>query len=642
MEENKKLLLDYLNKKNNWISSQELSALLSVSTRTIRSYVKQLNTAYQDHELIFSSPQGYKINTEYYKLIKNKKDEHENIETPDQRIAYIRNKLITHPEGYNLYNFCTDLYVSEETILNDINTLQTFFKSFSLEVKKKESTILYLYGLERDKRKMIRYIINLESTENFIPTEALSMFSMNLNENEYNNFRNSLLAIFNKYNLFINDYALNNITLHLIVMTQRITRGLKISENVPINKIRNTKEAKAAEEINKYLNKNYEITMNNSELYYLTLTISSNTSGIDYALINANNIHNFIEDKYILITKQVVQKAEEIFLIDIFNDDFLTKFTMHVRNLMIRANNKFYAKNPLTKKIKETYPLIYEMAVFIAMELQKQEKIYINEDEIAYLAIHIGAEIEKNNFLKNKVTAVFIYADYYNVHTNAYNKIAKTFNDDLEIVNSISINNFSPKKIKADLIISSIPILSNNHTTIIVNPFINDDDIYNIKSAINKIKKSKKQINIRKYLEFFFSPILFKKNFYLKDEFDMIKHLTEEVISLKYAKPDFYEEVIQREKISSTAFGNLVAVPHAMKQNSNKSFISITINEKPMHWGNHLVNIIVLIGISINDRAAFNDVFDALIEILSEPCNIQNFIKCKNFDEFLATLSNMI
>ncbi|SHJ82790.1 lichenan operon transcriptional antiterminator [Clostridium cavendishii DSM 21758] len=642
MEENKKLLLEYLKKKNDWVSSKQLSILLSVSTRTIRNYVKQLNTAFENQELIFSSSLGYKINLEYYNLIKSKKKEHENIETPQQRIDFIRNKLIIHPEGYSIYNLYTDLYVSEETILSDINVLQTFFKSFNLEVIKKDGEVLYLQGLERDKRKMIKYIINLESAEDFIPTEALSMFAMNLNEEQYKDFRNSILSIFNSNGLFINDYALNNVTLHLIVMVQRIAKVLNISEYVPIDKIKNTIEAKVAEEINIYLNKTYEINLNDSEIYYLTLTISSNTSKINYALINANNIHNFIEDKYIKITKEAVENAEKIFLLDIFNDEFLTKFTIHIRNLIIRANNNFYTKNPLTNKIKETYPLIYEMAVFIAMEIEKNADIQIKEDEIAFLALHIGAEIEKNNCFKNKITAVFVYADYYNLHTHAYDKIKHIFNDDLEIINATSINNFSLKEVNANLIISSVPIISDKHTTIIVNPFINDDDLNKIKSTINTIKKNNKQGNLKKYLEYFLSPILFKKNLYLYDKFDMIRCLTEEVITLGFTKPDFYKEVIQREKMSSTSFGNLVAVPHSMKQNAKKSFVSIVLNEKAIEWGEHLVNIVVLIGISPTDSSAFREIFDVLIEILSEPKNIQSLLKCNSFDEFFSTILNMI
>ena len=266
MEENKKRLLAHLLKTNDWVTSDELSILLSVSTRTVRNYVKQLNTTYKEYKPIFSSSRGYKINKKNYYLILNSNDKYNTVETPQQRINFIRNKLITHPKGYNLFVLSSDLFVSEETILADINSLQAFFKNFNIAIKKNNSMDFYLSGLERDKRKMIRYIVNNESSENFTPTKALAMFSMELNSTEYNNIRNSIHKILNKNNLFVNDYALNNITLHLIVMVQRIRQGLNIAENVQMEKIQNTKEAKVADEIKKYLNDSYGIIMNEKNL----------------------------------------------------------------------------------------------------------------------------------------------------------------------------------------------------------------------------------------------------------------------------------------------------------------------------------------------------------------------------------------
>ncbi|SCL88383.1 BglG family transcription antiterminator [Sporanaerobacter sp. PP17-6a] len=642
MEENKKRLLAHLLKTNDWVTSDELSILLSVSTRTVRNYIKQLNTTYKGYELIFSSSRGYKINKKNYYLILNNNDKYNTVETPQQRINFIRNKLITHPKGYNLFVLSSDLFVSEETILADINSLQAFFKNFSIVIKKNNSMDFYLSGLERDKRKMIRYIVNNESSENFTPTKALAMFSMELNSTEYNNIRNSIHKILNKNNLFVNDYALNNITLHLIVMVQRIRQGLNIAEDVQMEKIQNTKEAKVADEIKKYLNNSYGITMNESEFYYLTLTISSYTSEINYSLVNSHNIQDFIEGKYIDIAKQAIEKVKEVFSFDIFDDEFLPKFTIHIRNLMIRTYNGMYTKNPLTAKIKEAYPLIYEIAVFIALELQRYEDVYISEDEIAFIAIHIGAEIEKNNSFNKKVTAVFVYLDYYDTHLKAYNKIRKIFENSLEIINMVSINNFCLKEIKTDMIISCVPIISDDDNVIVVSPFISDEDVSNINSKLTMIKRAKKQKKIEGYLKSLFGSTLFKRNYYLKDEHLMIKNLTNEVIALKYANPEFYEEVEQREKMSPTSFNNLVAVPHSLKHNAYKSFISMVINEKPMKWGNQYVNIIVLIGISETDRSTFRDVFDILIEILSEPKNVQKLINCSDYDEFLATITNMI
>lgn len=58
--------------------------------------------------------------------------------------------------------------------------------------------------------------------------------------------------------------------------------------------------------------------------------------------------------------------------------------------------NNYYAKNPMTNKIKATYPLIYDIAVFIAQELNHDYNITLTEDEITFIAFHIGAYFENN------------------------------------------------------------------------------------------------------------------------------------------------------------------------------------------------------------------------------------------------------
>lgn len=58
--------------------------------------------------------------------------------------------------------------------------------------------------------------------------------------------------------------------------------------------------------------------------------------------------------------------------------------------------------------------------------------------------------------------------------------------------------------------------------------------------------------------------------------------------------------------------------------------------------GNYLVNVIVLIGTSSNDREAFKNVFDGIIELLYETENIRTLLKCSDYNDFITTLTNLL
>ena len=122
----------------------------------------------------------------------------------------------------------------------------------------------------------------------------------------------------------------------------------------------------------------------------------------------------------------------------------------------------------------------------------------------------------------------------------------------------------------------------------------------------------------------------------------MIENLTYECHELGLCDASFRNEVLKRESLSSTSFGNLVAVPHSLMQNALHSFLSVVINEKSMPWGNDQVNIIVLIGICKDDRKAFRELFDDLITMLSEPINVSKLIRCDSYDDFIKELTNML
>lgn len=637
MKINTETLLDLLYEKNDWVESSYLSDHFGVSSRTIRNYVNKINSS-NEEQMILSSYKGYRINENLYNKTKYDTKEY-SFDTPSQRSNYIVRKLLTSSVPLNIFELAEELYVSEPTIESDLKRARNFIRYFNLHILRDKEQ-LTMEGSERDKRKVISYLINLENYNDFM---SFTDFGFVSNNYQAEQLSREISEIFKKNDLYVNDYGLNNIMLHLIVTIERIMEKRNISEEVNLDKVDKTKDYTVAKEIKFLIENKYKITISDSELYYLTLTISSNSSVLDLSFVNSNNISEYIEEKYINITKNAIRKVEETYFLDTFSEDFLVKFTIHVRSLFKRITNNAYVKNPLVSRIKTTYPLIYDIAVFIANEFKDKENVFVNEDEIAFIAFHIGAYLENNKNYENKVTCIFVYADYYSMHQMAIDKISKTFENDLEIITAISVKDIKNKNITADLILSTVDtILDTNSPIININVFITDDDIIKIQNQVNKIKINKKSINMANHLTRFVSKKLLKKEFYKNDEFEMIEALTTECYELGLTDKSFKDEVLERESLSSTSFGNCVAVPHSLKQSAYHSFMSFVINEKKMQWGNHLVNIIVLIGINREDRTSFREIFDDLINILSEPTNIPQLLKCEDYNDFIETMSSMM
>ena len=65
----------------------------------------------------------------------------------------------------------------------------------------------------------------------------------------------------------------------------------------------------------------------------------------------------------------------------------------------------------------------------------------VNEDEIAFIALHVGTEIERQKKEETKVSCLLLCPEYLNITSTLHKKIMMDFGDQLTIQKSISFEN---------------------------------------------------------------------------------------------------------------------------------------------------------------------------------------------------------
>lgn len=631
MKDNISTMLDYLwHHYESWISASELSLLLHVSTRQIRKYIAALNDEVNGPPLVISTNKGYKLNSTDQYLEYRESGKH-NLETPQTRQNLIIQKLISSKNGINIFDLAEELFVSESTIDNDIRSIRKIIAVQQIGIRR-EKDLLYIDGSEKEKRQLMSRLISSDSYDNFVLKDEVRLLTYHYH---FWDFRKNLSDIFSRNNLFANDYTLNNTALHLIVMIDRIRNGCILQEIVDLTPFHGTQQYTVSKEIREYIEAAYAIEINDAELYNLTLIIMNNTTMIDYSFINGSNISSFIEQKYIDIAHTVIHNVEECYLLDPFDEEFIAKFTIHVKNLFNRVEHNYFAKNPLTAKIKSTYPLIYDIAVYIAQQFKDYYDIILNEDEIAFISFHIGSYFENNVQSKNKLTVLFLYADYYSLHQSTLEKISRRFDDKITVKYAMSIHSYQPNLLHADLIVSTVETPF-PQTAVIIHPFLTEKDMKQLEAVITKLMAEKNKNKLKDFLFDLFDPQLFYINSKL-DRTQLIQKLCNDAIQLDYADSSFTAGVFAREHMSSTAFED-AAVPHSLASNAKKSFISVVLCPQGMEWGTHMVHIVTLLGVHDDTRRMFADIFDHLIEILSEPAFLNELVTCQNYNDFIQKL----
>lgn len=635
MRQNKELqLLVYLREKgiDTFVTSAEIISVLKVSKRQIQKYIANINKNAAPATAILSECHGYKLNAEMEDDLDYLLQQFSQVDTPESRRSFILQKVISSPGTHDVLDFSEILCVSAATIEADLQKTRQYIKTYRLTLDKADGK-LFLNGDEKNKRALMRAQLFQVGYRNFVLNDAIKHLTLPYDLSEI--FR-KMQQIFSFHEIFINDYALNNIILHVIIMIERIRRGFEVEELLNKEPDKNTLPYKAAHEIVAYLEQQYEIKINNAELYNLILLISNNSSITNYAIINAQNIDQYIDSKYIDITRGLLKKTEKVYHLDPFNEELIATFSIHIKNLFLRIKNAHTIRNPLTASIKLNYPLIYDIAVYFAQLLHNDYAISISEDEITFFALHIGGYFENNVLRNTKVTCIFAYSDYYGLYQKQVKRISELFKRELSITGVLPVAVCQQKAPPVDLIISMEDI-EYSSPSVVVNPFLTDKDIEKLQKKIKTIITQKKKETLRTCLtQFFHSDIFYPKVTYQSRE-DIINFLTQDIIKKNYVNENFTQDVFAREKMSSTAF-NEIAIPHSLENDALENFIAFATCKTPVLWADKRISVVALIGVTDERRNLFSEVFDLLIDVLSEPMQVQKLLKAENYKDFLQIL----
>ena len=629
----KELFLNFIKTQHDWIDSSTLANYLNVSTRSIRKYVNEINS---NGEFILSSKKGYKVNLN--NNCQTKVDSSENI-SPDNRLNLILKELIVNSNGINIFDLSEELFVSPATIEGDIVKANKFIGSYNLKIKQSKF-LLKLIGNESAKRKLMSSIIFKETGSDF-----LSLFDVQKIYQEYNltKLKENIIYILKKYNLLINEYAINNILLHLMITIDRIKKNNYIDSVEVVNYIDNNVDINIAKDISNFLESEYNITLTSAELYYLVFQLTNKTTVLNYNQMDTKSLSNYIDEHFVKLTKKIIKNVYDLYLIDLSDEEFVVKFTLHVKNLISRAKNNQVLRNQIPQKLKDSYPLIYDISVYICNQIQTLENVDIDEDEISYISLHVGSFFDRQKLLEDKVLCALITPNYYDLQFKIVRDLEKRFNESIEIIQIFSDTHNLDFDNKVDMVITTLPI--NNRCPIpfvYVNPYLNRKDYDNIQSKFTQIKDRKNILTVQNHLEMYFSESLFMKNIYLDSAKDYIKFMGNILYENKYVKPNYIDDVLIREKMSSTAFNNNVAIPHSMKMDALKTGVCLIVNDKPVKWGEEKVQIIAMIPINEKEKEKFNYIFESFIEILSEWNNVKELTKADNYSSFMNRIAYLI
>ncbi|MCH3962161.1 MAG: PRD domain-containing protein [Solobacterium sp.] len=629
--DNTEKLIFLLSNTNHHLSGEELAKMLHVSKRSIRNYIKEINSGEQYH--IESNQKGYLMSFSGSSL----RTEHTHQE---DRIWQILGKLLTADASLSIFDLADEMNVSESTILRDISVnLKSLLKQYDLHIVTHNYSIS-VEGDEIKKRKLIGFIASRIKTDYFTSDVTLNQLIPGV---DVSDIRAHLIEFCKAADISINSYALNNLLIHLIIILGRISSHKVLptpaANSTDVLNHNNQKEQilNFASEINKYCiqKTGHSIPKNDYSQIILLTALSSNRTN---EAITLDTFSEYIDAHFLNIVIDAILDLNRRYDLPLPDNNFLMQFSIHVYNLYQRAIYHLSYPNPLAEQIKTQYAAVYDMAVYFCHKLSERCQIEISEDEIAFIAFHLGSWIEAYHHHENRIPFLVVTDDYYQMSQALIHRLHMSLGDRLHHLGTVSLQEYSPQKYPASFIITTANTSFPADYVVQVSPILTDFDIRKIEKTIDQISLNKKTDDINKSLQMMFNKNLYFRNLELGSADQYLEYLCNICMQKKLITNDFSKDVLLREHTSSTVFTNYLAVPHTISCFAKKSFICVIHNDDPIDWNGKLINFVLLIGIAEGDMKIFRKVFDKIVDVFSSVDKTKDLLSTDSYEQFIAEL----
>ncbi len=153
--------------------------------------------------------------------------------------------------------------------------------------------------------------------------------------------------------------------------------------------------------------------------------------------------------------------------------------------------------------------MVYDVAVYISLRLSNRFSISIIEDETAYIALHIGAELEGQKRNLSKIRTVLLCPKYMNLDEQLYEKLNHHFGNDL-IIQTVVSKFSETEDLDFELLITTLPVPETPDFLVIeVSPIFTEEQRMTLITEIGNIRLDRKKSILRKNFDDYFNEKFF-------------------------------------------------------------------------------------------------------------------------------------
>ena len=635
-----KKILNLLLKSEKKLTTSQVAAELKVSPRTIKTDVKKINTELERHSCFIRTRQGVGLWLDFdengKRYLKTAIYEESDLYmSAEARKYYIAAALLNSKEYTSMESLAGRFYVSKGTVVNDVNELEPFWRKFDIAFSKKVKYGIKAEGMESQTRlALIDALKKVAGAPGKAAAEKIQPMFENV---DLNQLKDIIKGTEKRFHFILTDISFDEFLIQLAVMLQRLEMGHGMDDKAKDVALHiERKEWFISQFLKEQIAEYTRIEVPEKEMGYLICCLRGMRFQVPMVKEkNLKKMRSRAPEMFDYMMK-ILEEIDEKYHLNLEEDDELSYAMFdHLECMVHRIQSKMYLTNPILESVKKEMFYEYEIASYLIAKFSAKYEVETTEDEIGYITFHIGASIERMTQKKKKSFTVTIVC-MTGIGTSQFisMKLKRLF-PNIEVSKIISANMAEGlDEGGQDFVISTIPLYLEKIEVIQVSPVLNEEDVRRIQKHIHKQENKQTE---EKFTYFYLKNLLHEEitilNCDLKSKEEVMELLGKRMIREGYVDAGYVDSIFERERLSDTCIGSLIAIPHAFDGHILRQGIGLLTLKKPVAWGNEKVQIVFMLALNTKAENHFQGIFGEMLDLTKNSKDVAQMLKARKFNE---------
>lgn len=615
------------------VTPTELSEMLDVSERTVRTYVRQANDAMDPFAQIVLKRRSYTLDCTdepaFADWLSRDREKWGPVVSAlptnsRERVAYIIDDLLSRNDWITKDELAEMLFVSATTVSHDLALAEKAIDAYGLTIERRPRYGIRVVGGEMARRLCIASVVpggllGDEAPDGADRRELLKSVSACIDD------------VVRRDGFSVSTIAHRNLLVHIAVAVLRIREGNYVPmDGDDLKSMEQTREYAIAMDIARELETTLDVTLPAEEVAYIAIHLASKQ------MISKNpDAQGFvISDEVWDVVTDMLDLVDRSFHYD-FRENLELRMNLarHIVPLSYRLTYNMNLKNPLLNEVRERYPLAWSMAVESSAALAHAYGRTPSDDEVGYIAMSFALALEREQTQAEGKNILIVCASGAGTAKLLEHLYEREFGEWLSSVTTCDAAHVGDVDLThIDYVFTTVPLdLKIPRPVREVSAFLDEAEKCDVRAVLSSQDTSEKVLP-------FFDRRLFFSHVPATTREEALEWLCARRIEYGGAGKGFRDLVFKREAVMQTTYGNNVAMPHPLEPVSDATVVTVGIMDKPVPWGdNHEVQAVFLLSVA-RDGGPGRDFYDALATLMVDEAAVARLVRERSWDTLCELL----